>query len=124
MKTPKFEENKLRRLIRTQGICYRFYRPELDKFKEPTGHTWANELKGVFHQTTQHISVYTVEGGSIQTKQVPMILAPFAEARNLQQDDLVDINGRCYKVTGLLDIGNWNIAIDISLEEVLDGTIL
>lgn len=119
MKAPKFEQNKVARLIRVQGVKYVFERPKLDDFKEPTGETEATELKGVFHQTTNHITVVGTDASSVQNKQSPAILALYEDAKGLKQDDVVVINGTKYLVTGLLDIGNWNIVMDISLEAIV-----
>lgn len=119
MKIQSFERNKISRLIRVQGIKYVFERPKLSEFKEPTGETITIELRGVFHQTTNHITVVGTESSSIKSKQSPAILALYDEAKGLKQDDIVVINGTKYLVTGLLDIENWNIAIDISLEAIV-----
>lgn len=119
MKATAFELNKLRRLIRTQGKQYRFYRDYLNKFNEPTGDTQATEISAVYHTVTQRVDVLAGEGGSIHTRRVPMLLALLTEGFNIQQGDFVDINDITYKVTGVSNINNWNIAVDISLEEVV-----
>lgn len=119
MKAVAFELNKLRRLLRTQGRQYCFYRDELDEFNEPIGSTQTMEICAVYHTTAQQVSIVAGEGASIRTRRVPMLLALLTEGFSIQQGDFVDINGVTYKVTGVSNINNWNIAVDISLEEVV-----
>lgn len=119
MKAPVFEKNKLSRLIRVHGLPYIFKRPKLNEFKEPTEEASATTVRGVFHQTTQHISVVGADASSVQSKFSSFILALYSEAKDIQQGDTVKVNDTEYSVNGLNNIGNWNIAIDISLEAIL-----
>lgn len=116
MKSPIFELNKIRRLIRTSGVEYAFLRDGLDEFKEPIEAVSVATIKGVFHQTTQHISVVASDAASVQTKQTPYILALYDDAKEVQQGDYTYIRGKRYTVNGVLDVNNWGIALDISLE--------
>lgn len=118
MKALAFELNKLRRVIRVQGFSYTFKRDVLNDMNEPTGEeTNVAVLRGVFHETTQHIAVTGSDAASIQSKQVPAIMALYDDAKAIQQGDHVDIGDRVYTVTGVLDVNKWGIAADISLEE-------
>lgn len=119
MQAPKFELNKIRRLINTAGVNYTFERAKLDEFKEPAGYAPIAVIKGVFHQTTQHVSIIASDASSVQSKQTPYILTLYEDAKDLQQGDMVQINGMEYTVTGMLNINNWDIAIDISLEHTV-----
>lgn len=119
MRAPVFEHNKIKRLIDTQGLSYTFKRYKLNEFKEPTKEASATTVRGVFHQTTQHISVVGADASSVQNKFSPFILALYPEAKGVKQGDFVEINNMKYLVNGLNNIGNWNIAVDISLEAVI-----
>lgn len=119
MKPPKFELNKISRLIRTSGVEYTFNRAKLNEFREPTEEVSITTVKGIFHETTSHISVVSSDSSSVKSKQVPYILALYDAAKDLAQTDYVFINGKKYIVTGLVNIGNWNIVVDISLEAVV-----
>ena len=119
MKAPVFERNKLSRLIRVQGLPYTFKRHKLNDFKEPMEEVSATTVRGVFHQTTQYVSVVGADASSVQNKFSPFILALYPEAKGIKQGDFVQINGVKYAVNGLNNIGNWNIAVDISLEAVV-----
>lgn len=117
MKAPKFERNKLLRLLRTHGISYTFKRSEINKFKEPTGEAVSvATIQGVFHETTQHVSIVASDAASVKSKQTPYILTLYEAAKDLQQGDYTIINGKTYTVNDAVDIGNFHIAVDISLE--------
>lgn len=117
MKTPKFELNKMVRLIRTQGVSYDFQRDTLDEFKEPTGAASTIRVNGVYHEQSQHLTLTEADAASVRQKQSPYIFALYSEANGIEQGDYVFINGKKYTVNGLNNVGNWNIALDISLEE-------
>jgi hypothetical protein len=119
MKTPKFELNKLKRLVRTNGEIYNFEREILDKFKEPTGAVSVTVIHGVFHQTTEHILVTGTDAASVQDKTSPFILALYDEAKDIKQGDKVTINDKVYNVSGVTNPGEFNLALDISLEVVV-----
>lgn len=119
MKVPKFERNKIQRVIRTNGMEYTFYRDGTDDFGEPTDEVEKTIVKGIFHQTTQHIEITAGNSASVQRKQVPYILAMYSVAKGIKQGDYTVIDGIRYNVTGLIDYQHWNIAMDISLEAVV-----
>ena len=119
MKRPRFQMNKVERLIKVQGVSYTFKRDKVNDFKEPTGAVFEMTVRGVFHQTTQHISVVNSDAASVQRKNSPFILALYDEASQLTQGDYVVINKVKHIVNGLTDIGGWGIAMDISLEAVV-----
>lgn len=119
MKAPKFERNKVAQLIRTHGERYLFRRDELNKFKEPVDDIVIAEIMGIFHQTMEHILVTGSDASSIQDKTSPFILALYDDAKDIKQGDKVTINGQPYLVNGATNVGQWNIALDISVEAVL-----
>ena len=117
MRTPKFELNKLVRLIRTHGVPYEFQRDGVDEFKEPVKAASKISVNGVYHEQSQPLTLTEADAASVRQKQSPYILALFSEANGIKQGDYVIINGLKYTVVGTNNIGNWNLALDISLEE-------
>lgn len=117
MKTPRFELNKVARLIRTHGVPYEFHRDVLDEFKEPTGAASKISVNGVYHEQSQHLVLTEADAASVRKKQSPYILTLYSQAKGIKQGDYVFINGLKYTVVGMNNIGNWNLALDISLEE-------
>lgn len=118
----KFEAYKLRRELKKIGVEYEFKRAKLNDFKEPTKESvFAGKLTGLYHEQNSSVSVTTGETTRTRTKKTPMILCLYEDAKFLKLDDIVKINSKTFKVTGVVNIQEWNIIVDISLEVVDDG---
>lgn len=119
----KFEAYKLTRELKRSGKKYKFFRRGLNKFKEKsTEPVEVCEILGLYHEQTSNVQTITQDGAVTRTKKTPMILCLTSnETNGLKIDDEVNINDKTYKVTGVVDIFNWNIVSDISLEVVDDG---
>ena len=117
----KFEAYKLRRELKRVGREYEFKRAKLNAFKEPTADDEpVGKLLGLYHEQNASISISTGDTTRTRTKKVPMILCLYEDARALNVKDLVVINSKKYKVTGIVNIQEWNIIADISLEVIDD----
>lgn len=113
----KFEMYKLRRELKRTGKEYVFKRAKSNQFKEPTKDTNdVGKLIGLYHEQNGNISITTGETTQTRTKKVPMILCLFDDAKFLNVGDMVEINSKTFKVTGIVNIQEWNIIADISLE--------
>lgn len=123
MKRPKFERNKINRLIKTYGETLIFERDELNDLKEPTGEKEQIPVNGLFHQEVGHVTVLAQDSASLQTKPSPYVLALYEDGSKVKQGDMVSIGDNTYTVAGVTDFGNWGIAVDISLEVKLYGKI-
>lgn len=122
MKT-SFEENKLKRLINTQGQFFVFKRYGENDFGEydPDTPIAEIEVKGVYHETTSYVSVTESTATRSQTKPVPMVLTLWKSIENnpVKLDDKVEYNGKEYRVTGVTNIQERNYGADISLEVIV-----
>ena len=122
MLNTKFEAYKLRRELKRIGREFQFERAELNAFKEPTDDSVpAGKLMGLYHEQNSSVSVTTGETTQTRSKKTPMILCLYEDATFLKIDDFVKINSKKLKVTGIVNIQEWNIIADISLEVVDDG---
>lgn len=120
----KFEAYKLRRELKRVGTEYEFKRAKLNNFKEPTNESvLAGKLTGLYHEQNSHVSITTSDATQTRTKKVPMILCLYEDAKTLKLGDTVKINSKELKVTGIVNIQEWNIIADISLEVVDDGVL-
>lgn len=118
----KFEAYKIRRELKRTGNLYEFKRAKLNNFKEPTDEELlAGKLMGLYHEQNSHVSVTTGETTQTRTKKTPMILCLYEDAKTLKLGDMVKINSKKLKVTGIVNIQEWNIIADISLEVIDDG---
>ena len=118
----RFEAYKIRRELKKSGIQYEFKRAKLNAFKEPTDDfDIVTNIFGLYHEQNSNVSIMTGDTTQTRTKKVPMILCLYEDAKLLKVDDIVKINSKTFKVTGVVNIQEWNIVGDISLEVVDDG---
>lgn len=120
----KFEAYKINREIKKSGIVYEFKRSKVNEFNEPTDEFEViGELKGIYHEQNSSVQIIMGDTTQTRTKKIPMILCLYDDAANLllKVDDIIKINGKVLKVTGITNIQEWNIIADISLEVVDNG---
>lgn len=122
----QFEAYKIRREIKRSGETYTFMRPSLNEFNEPSGdETEVGSLRGLYHEQNSNIQLTTGDTTQIRTKKLPMILCIYDDAKtlNLQLGDKLYLNDRILKVVSLVNIQEWNIIGDLSLEEVATDVV-
>lgn len=120
----RFEAYKLKRELKRSGIDYEFQRLGVNDFGEPDDEpTVIGSLKGLYHEQNSNIEITTGDTTRVRTKKIPMILCLFDDAASLalKIDDFLFINKKKFKVTGIVNIQEWSIISDISLEVVDDG---
>lgn len=120
----KFEVYKVKRELKRSGQDYKFVRPMANKFGEPSDEQ--NEigtLRGMYHEQNEHIMVSMSETTQVRTKKIPSILCLYEDAASLDLviGDRVKINGKTMKVTGVVNIQEWSLIADVSLEVVDSG---
>ena len=121
----QFEEYKIKRELKRSGIDYEFKRAIKNDFGEPSGEPeLIGKLKGIYHEENSNIQITTGDTTQVRTKKIPMILCLYDDAASLvlSVGDIVKINEKTLKVTGIVNISEWNIIADISLE-VVDNVI-
>lgn len=120
MKPPYFMENRIRTQLKRNGLQYQFFRSKLDKFKQPTEELeQVADIKGLYHESNSYIQTTGSDASIIRTSKSPMILCMYEDAKKIVLGDKIEISGKQYKVSGVLNIQNYNVAADISLEEVI-----
>ncbi len=123
--TTKFEAAKLKRELKMSGINYEFKRLKVNDFGEPI--PGVNEvvatIKGLYHEQNSNIQITTGDTTQVRTKKIPMVLCLYdgAALAALKVGDVVEINSKTFKMTGVVNIQEWNIIADISLEVVDNG---
>ena len=132
-----FEAYKLKRELKRSGIDYEFKRKGMNEFGEPSGELVPiGVIRGLYHEENSNIQITTGDTTRIRTKKIPMILCLYEDTTSLgsdneptlnekelglKVDDQVIINGKTFKVTGIVNIQEWSIIGDISLEVIDDG---
>ena len=120
----QFEAYKIKRELKRSGIDYEFKRAGENDFGEPTSEPKTiGKLRGIYHEQNSNIQITTGDTTQVRTKKIPMILCLYEDAANLvlSVGDIVKINEKTLKVTDVVNIQEWSIIADISLEVVDDG---
>lgn len=120
----RFEVYKLKRELKRSGVDYEFLRAAVNDYGEPSGDMKKiGTVLGLYHENSEHIMVSMTDTTQVRTKIVPSILCLYGDAAPLKITigDVVKINDKSMRVTGLIDIQEWNLITDISLEVVDDG---
>lgn len=126
----RFELYKLRRELKRNGKDYTFRRRKLNKFNEPTG-----ELEDVFtirclyHEVSSFKTTSTGDSSTTVTEKQPMLLCAVEDVKGsgLEMGDFIEVDDSVYddkkvlRFVGVVDIQNYGIIADISLEVVDDG---
>lgn len=120
----QFEAYKVKREIKRSGTEYTFVRNETNEFGEPTNNTTTlGSIQGLYHEQNSNVAVTTGDTTQTRTKKIPMVLCLWDDVSPmvLKVGDTTAINGKVFKVTGVVNIQEWGIIADISLEIVDDG---
>lgn len=120
----KFEAYKVRREIRRSGQRFKFYRNRVNKFGEPSDDVeFVGELQGLYHEQNSTLELTADDTTRLRTEHIPMILCIYEDVRklNLKPDDFCKINGNRYDYIGAVNIQQWDIIADLSLEVIDDA---
>lgn len=120
----KFEAYKIKREIKRSGNEYEIYRHAKNEFGEPVSdEQYVGKISAIYHEENSNIQITTGDTTQVRTKKIPMLLClydEFAETR-FEVGDFVLINGKKFKITGIVNIQEWSIIGDVSLEVFDDG---
>lgn len=115
-----FEAYKIAREIRRAGVAFEFSRNSLNEFGEPDASAVSvvGTIKGLYHEQSGYSQVSVSEGVQYRTKKIPMLLCLYDEVKELklQAGDFAIVDGRRYTITNVLNLYNWGIIADLSLE--------
>ena len=124
----KFELYKLRRELKRSGISCTFKRNGTNKFGEPISDIEPISdtidvctVTCLYHEQNSNIQITTGETTQVRTKKIPMLLSVFDDVKDLIPGDFVVINNKKFDVTGVVNIQEWGLIGDISLEVVDNG---
>lgn len=118
----KFEVYKITREIKRSGKTYEVFRRCKNEFGELSDEIQSvGVLVGLYHEENSYVEIKTSEATQYRNKKQPKILSLFSDIEylNLKLGDIIDINGKTFTVSSVTNIQEWNIVIDISLEEVV-----
>lgn len=104
----------LQRLITRRGQKIKVYRPTKNQFGEDSAVKLILHEKGIFHEANSYLGVNVVNAGKVYSARQPMILLPYIDT--IKKQDIMEIQGNRFRVTGLDDLGNLHLILDVSLE--------
>ena len=127
-----FAASKIQRELKRSGKDYDFFRLAKNAFGEPAGTNGEKigTILGLYHEVNNFANVSTSEAGQVRKvvgltgqKKQSMLLCLYESVNGcgLKFGDYTEINGRRFKVTGVVNVQEWNVIADISLEVVADG---
>lgn len=120
----KFEAYKIKREIKRSGNEYEIYRHAKNEFGEPVSdEQYVGKISAIYHEENSNVQITTGDTTQVRTKKIPMLLClyeEFTETR-FEVGDFVLINGKKFKITGIVNVQEWNIIGDVSLEVFDDG---
>lgn len=120
----KFEAYKLKRELLRSGIVFKFKRNSKNEFgednKEPE---IIGEIKGLYHEQNSNIQTIAGDTTRSRTEKIPMILCLHEDAVKIgvKVDDYIEFNDKVFKVSGVVNVQEWNVISDISLEVIDNG---
>ena len=122
----KFEAYKLQRELKRSGVELQFYRSVDNEFGEPTeAETEVGSICCLYHEQNSQISVTTGETTQTRSKKISCLLCSLesVESLDLRVGDFVFWNEKKYEVSGWIDLQNWGIIADVTLEVIDDGDV-
>lgn len=131
MLNTRFEEYKLKRELKRNGTSVSFYRNQKNDFDEPSGKPeLVASITGLYHETNGYVTLSVSDATVQRSVKLPMLLCLTSDvkAADLKVGDYVKIPNatsggtKTYYMTGMVDVSDFGVITDISLEVVDDGT--
>lgn len=121
----RFERYKLERELKRSGATVDVLRYEKNEYGEPIEDGKPLEVGSLlclYHEQSTYAQRTSDEGSTIRTVKMPMLLALYddVQALDIRLGDVVRLS-EGFKVTGWVNIQEWGIYADISLERLDNG---
>lgn len=106
----------IKRAFELNGQDIKIYREKKNKYHESEDPDIIGSSRGLFHEANNFLGVTIAEKGKVYAEKKPMFMILYEE--KLQKADIVAIGNREFRVTGIDDLGNLHLLLDLSLEEI------
>ena len=120
----KFEAYKLERELKRSGVLFEIMRYGKNKFGEPEGEPESvGSILGLYHEQNTNMQYHNGDVVVSRTEKIPMILCLYSSwvVVGAKQGDFIMYNGKKFIVVGCVNVQEWSIIGDVSLEVVDDG---
>lgn len=104
----------LQQAVTRRGMDYIITRHEENEFHEPEREKEVLQCPGLFHEANGYLGVSLVDAGKIYTQKEPKILIIYTGG--ILKGDMITDGRRNFKITGIDDLGNLHLCLDLSLE--------
>lgn len=123
----KFQEQKIEMLIKKRGKDFTFTRFNKNEFGEVTKEIKTTvTFKGVFHISNKanigsYVQVFNEDATRREAGKQYAILTTFTRYKDnpVEIDDIVEVEGKKYKVMASYNIDSANYGVEVSLEDIL-----
>lgn len=119
MRPGLFLKNKIERQLDINGVEYTFDVVKEDKYKQLKESGEKVTIIGLYHESLSYQTINAKEGAKVIKKMQAMILTLQEYAEKLNIGYKLSVNDRRYKISGIVNVQNYSVAAEISLEEVL-----
>lgn len=124
----KFEVYKIKRELKKSGKSFVVCVDNKNAFGSPVDGEpkVIGTFTGIYHEENGYISVSTGETTQTRSKKTPMILCLWEDISvlNFEAGTFIMINNKKYNITGIVNIQNWSLIADVSLELVDNGVYI
>ena len=110
-----FMQSKLKRQIDWNGQEFHFTHVGEDKYHRGSEETDIL-VRGIYHQATSYKQKNSSDGTVTSTKAKPMILCMYEDGSAVSVGDKISLNDQDMFVSGVENVQELNVAIEISLE--------
>lgn len=123
----EFEAYKIAREIKKSGVHNVFYREQKNEFGEPADNSETRltigALNSLYHEQSGYVQIAVADGVQYRTKKLPMLMSLYEDVKylGLQVGDYCIFDNHKYTITNILNLYNWNILCDLSLEVFDNG---
>lgn len=116
----KFEAYKIERELKRSGRVFEFYRDGENKFGEPDSENAVDlgGVNGIYHEQNSNVQTTSGDTTVVRTEKIPMILCLYSswQSLELKPGDYTFVNSKKLYVSGCVNVQEWGIVGDISLE--------
>lgn len=111
-----YQMHLLQQAVRHRGQDFVITRQGENEFHEPEREKEVLQCPGLFHEANGYLGVSLVDAGKIYTQKEPKILIMYTGG--ILKGDMITDGRRNFKITGIDDLGNLHLCLDLSLEAV------
>lgn len=115
----RFLKNKIQRQINQNGRSFEFIRYAVDEYGQKTNEVEKTiSFEGLFSQRMIRVNISESIAARVVDVPKTSIICLFEDGIDIKNDDYVIISEQLYKVIDKININEFNIAFDISLEMI------